>query len=98
PQMLESMSFEDVMAVGEQVRGSFFKPASTPTQLEILGRLEVLLALIEGWVDRVSGTAASAWLPTESQLVEVVRRRRASGGPTQEVFGDLLGLQLRPRL
>ncbi len=98
PESLEGMSFEDVMAVGEQVRGSFFKPASTPAQLEILGRLEVLLALIEGWVDHVSARASGAWLPTTSQLVEVVRRRRASGGPTQEVFGDLLGLHLRPRL
>lgn len=91
-------SIEDVVAVGERVRGSFFKPASTDVQLEILGRLELLLALIEGWVDHVTARAAAPWLPTAPQLGEVVRRRRASAGPTQAVFSDLLGLDLRPRL
>lgn len=98
PGTLENASMEDIMAVGERVRGSFFKPASTPTQLEILGRLEVLLALIEGWVDHVTAKVTAQWMPTADPLVEVIRRRRASGGPTQQVFTDLLGLDLRPRL
>ena len=94
----EEVSLEDIVAVGEKVRGSFFKPASTELQLEILGRLEVLLALIEGWVDHVTNRAASNWMTNATQLDEVVRRRRASAGPTREVFRDLLGLELRPRL
>ena len=94
----EEVSLEDIVAVGEKVRGSFFKPASTELQLEILGRLEVLLALIEGWVDHVTNRAASNWMTNSAQLDEVVRRRRASAGPTREVFRDLLGLELRPRL
>lgn len=95
---MENFSIEDVVAVGEKVRGSFFKPASTEVQLEILGRLELLLALIEGWVDHVTARAAAPWLPNHAQLSEVIRRRRASAGPTQGVFNDLLGLDLRPRL
>lgn len=98
PGVLENASMEDIMAVGERVRGSFFKPASTPQQLEILGRLEVLLALIEGWVDHVVARVTEQWMPTADQLLEIIRRRRASGGPTQQVFTDLLGLSLRPRL
>lgn len=98
PSRMEDLSLEDMMEVGEQVRGSFFKPASTPTQLEILGRLELLLALIEGWVDHVTARATSAWMGNAAQLSEVVRRRRASAGPSQEVFNQLLGLDLRPRL
>ncbi|MDO5067516.1 MAG: zinc-dependent metalloprotease [Propionibacteriaceae bacterium] len=94
---MEGMNLEEIVAVSEQVQRSFFKPASTPLQLEILGRLEVLLALIEGWVDHVT-TAAAQQMPTAPQLTEVVRRRRASGGPTRDVFLDLLGLELRPRL
>lgn len=98
PSKMEQFSLEDMMEVGEQVRGSFFKPASTPTQLEILGRLELLLALIEGWVDHVTARATASWMSNAPQLSEVVRRRRASAGPSQEVFNQLLGLDLRPRL
>lgn len=98
PQEMGGFTLEDVVAVGEKVRGSFFKPASTPTQLEILGRLEVLLVLIEGWVDHVTSSVSSAWLPNAGQLQEIIRRRRASGGAPQEVFRQLLGLEIRPRL
>ena len=94
----DEVSLEEIVAVGEKVRGSFFKPASTELQLEILGRLEVLLALIEGWVDHVTNRAAANWMTTATQLDEVVRRRRASAEPTRDVFRDLLGLELRPRL
>ena len=94
----DEVSLEEIVAVGEKVRGSFFKPARTELQLEILGRLEVLLALIEGWVDHVTNRAASSWMTNATQLDEVVRRRRASADPTREVFRDLLGLELRPRL
>ncbi|TRY17495.1 zinc-dependent metalloprotease [Tessaracoccus rhinocerotis] len=98
PSSLEQFSLEDIVAVGERVRGSFFKPASTETQLEILGRLELLLALIEGWVDHVTFRATEAWMPNAGSLSEVVRRRRAAGGPTKDVFSNLLGLDLRPRV
>ena len=98
PDNLENLSIEQVVAVGEQVRGSFFQPASTPTQVEILERLEVLLALVEGWVDHVVGRATSAWMPNAPQLEEVVHRRRASNTPVGSVLAELLGLDLRPRL
>ncbi|AQP47294.1 hypothetical protein BW730_07055 [Tessaracoccus aquimaris] len=98
PESLEGMSIEDVVAVGESVRGSFFQPASTPTQLEILERLEVLLALVEGWVDHVVAKATSPWMPNAGQLEEITHRRRASGTPVTSVFAELIGLDLRPRL
>lgn len=98
PSQMENLSLEDMVEVGEKVRGSFFKPASTPAQLEILGRLELLLALIEGWVDHVTSRATAQWMTNAPQLSEIVRRRRASSGPSQDVFNQLLGLDLRPRL
>jgi putative hydrolase len=98
PENLQNLSIEDVVAVGESVRGSFFQPASTPTQIEILQRLEVLLALVEGWVDHVVGRATAPWMPNAPQLEEVLHRRRASATPVTSVFAELLGLDLRPRL
>lgn len=98
PDNLEQLTMEDMVAVGEQVRGSFFQPASTQTQMEILERLEVLLALVEGWVDHVAGRASAAWMPNAPQLEEVLHRRRASATPVTGVFKELLGLDLSPRL
>lgn len=98
PENMENLSIEQVMAVGESVRGSFFQPASTPTQVEILERLEVLLALVEGWVDHVVTRATGSWMPNAPQLEEVVHRRRASNTPVSGVFRELLGLDLHPRL
>ena len=37
-------------------------------------------------------------MPNAGSLSEVVRRRRAAGGPTKDVFSNLLGLDLRPRV
>lgn len=98
PENFEGLSLEDVVAVGESVRGSFFQPASTPAQLEILERLEVLLALVEGWVDHVVARATTGWMPNAPQLEEILNRRRATATPVVSVFSELLGLDLKPRL
>lgn len=79
-------------AMGEGV----FEIEPTPAQQAALARLETALALVEGWVDAVVDSA-SAQLPHAVQLRETVRRRRASGGPAEQTFGALVGLQLRPR-
>lgn len=62
-----------------------------------LRRLETLLALVEGWVDTVVAEAAKDRLPGHSALAETMRRRRASGGPAEQTFATLVGLELRPR-
>jgi putative hydrolase len=36
-------------------------------------------------------------MPSAVQLAETVRRRRAAGGPAEQTFATLVGLQLRPR-
>ena len=74
-----------------------FELESTPAQQAALARLELALALVEGWVDLVVDEASSATLPHAGQLRETVRRRRASGGPAEQTFATLVGLQLRPR-
>ncbi|WP_018634508.1 zinc-dependent metalloprotease [Parafrankia elaeagni] len=80
-------------ALGEDV----FADADTPEQKAALARLELILALIEGWVDHVADTAAREHLPSSAKLREMVRRRRAEGGPGEQIFATLVGLSLRPR-
>ena len=71
-------------------------PERTEEQNRALERLEGMLALIEGWVDHVTGLA-TARLPKSGALGEAIRRRRASGGPAEHAFATLVGLELRPR-
>lgn len=73
-----------------------FELEPTAAQQAALARLETALALVEGWVDAVVESAAGQ-LPHAVQLRETLRRRRASGGPAEQTFSALVGLQLRPR-
>src|SRR3954452_1990511 len=73
------------------------EPEETPEQQMALRRLETLLALVEGCVDTVVAAAAAQRLPGYGALAETMRRRRASGGPAEQTFATLVGLQLRPR-
>ncbi|MEY4624198.1 MAG: hypothetical protein RLZZ07_828, partial [Actinomycetota bacterium] len=61
-------------------------------------RLELLIALIDGWIDEVSAQAAEAQLPHSQALREMSRRKRATDGPLQRVFAALLGLEVSPRM
>lgn len=74
-----------------------FALESTPEQKNSLARLETALALIEGWVEEVVARAAIAYLPSSIPLREMMRRRRAAGGPAEQTFSSLVGLELRPR-
>jgi len=71
-------------------------PERTDEQKRALERLETMLALIEGWVDHVTA-AATHRLPKALNVAEAIRRRRATGGPAEQAFKTLVGLELRPR-
>ncbi|PTW91364.1 putative hydrolase [Microbacteriaceae bacterium MWH-Ta3] len=71
-------------------------PPRTEEQRHALGRIETMLALIEGWVDTVTADATRR-LPSSSAIAEMVRRRRAAGGPGEKALAGLVGLELRPR-
>lgn len=77
--------------------GGMFEPQDTPEQQAALRRLEALLALVEGWVDTVVSEVASTRLGGSDALREAFRRRRAGGGPAEQTFATLVGLDLRPR-
>ncbi|AZG48591.1 zinc-dependent metalloprotease [Gordonia insulae] len=74
-----------------------FEPTTTPEQQAALARLETLLALVEGWVEQVVSKALDDRIPSSVALTETMRRRRASGGPAEQTFATLVGLELRPR-
>lgn len=74
-----------------------FEPKATPEQVVALERLETLLALIEGWVQTVVTAALGDRIPGTAALSEVLRRRRGTGGPAEQTFATLVGLELRPR-
>ncbi|MBA0051482.1 zinc-dependent metalloprotease [Streptomyces sp. AJS327] len=81
----------------EALQQGMFQPEDTPEQQAALARLETALALVEGWVDAVVHAAAEPHLPSALALRETLRRRRASGGPAEQTFATLIGLELRPR-
>ena len=46
---LSSLTPERLAELSEQLQGRLFSPTQSDLQLEILARLETLLALVEGW-------------------------------------------------
>ncbi|MEV4626012.1 zinc-dependent metalloprotease [Micromonospora sp. NPDC049523] len=86
PESLQALALEGI-----------FTPEDTPSQKASLARLETALALVEGWVCHVVDNAAAERLPNVVKLGEAFRRRRAAGGPAEQTFAALVGLELRPR-
>ena len=91
------MALGDPAAMEQLLSQGLFEPKSTPEQTAALERLETLLALVEGWVQTVVTAALGDRIPGTAALSEVLRRRRATGGPAEQTFGTLVGLELRPR-
>jgi len=94
---LRGIDPSDPEAMQSALSSSLFTPEPSRAQRSALTHLETYLALVEGWVDVVADRAATKHLPHTAALGEAVRRRRASGGPAERVFSQLVGLELRPR-
>lgn len=87
----------DPGSVQELQLEGIFTPEDSPQQKASLARLETALALVEGWVSVVVQHAVAGRLPSVARLSEAYRRRRAAGGPAEQTFAALVGLELRPR-
>jgi putative hydrolase len=94
---LSNLDPSNIGAIQEALSGGLFEPQQTGVQQAALVRLETVLALVEGWVDEVVAQATADRMPAASALQEAMRRRRAAGGPAEQTFAALVGLQLRPR-
>ncbi|MBM3690511.1 MAG: zinc-dependent metalloprotease [Actinobacteria bacterium] len=94
---LEGIDPTDPQAISAALEGGVLTPELTQEQQSALIRLENLLALSEGWVEVVVENAAAGKLPSYPAMFESIRRRRAAGGPAENAFAALVGLQLRPK-
>jgi putative hydrolase len=94
---VRELDLNDPEGLQNALSSDLFEPERTPAQQAALDRLEIALALVEGWVAEVVDRAARDTLPHASALRETVRRRRAAGGPAEHTFASLVGLELRPR-
>jgi putative hydrolase len=94
---VRSIDPADPQALQQALSGGVFAIGTTPVQRAALVRLETALALVEGWVDEVTAAAAAPHLPHTAALRETMRRRRAAGGPAEDIMATLVGLELRPR-
>jgi putative hydrolase len=74
-----------------------FTPQQSPAQELALTKLEMTLALIEGWIDHVISQVANDRIPSFNALIENSRRRRATNSPMQQLFASLLGIEISPR-
>ena len=79
------------------INQGLFTPEQTPKQEAALAKLEIALALIEGWIDHITTEAGGNRLPSFAALSETLRRRRATNAPTQQLFATLFGLEVSPR-
>jgi putative hydrolase len=86
----------DPAALQAAIDSGVFEPPQTPEQEAAQRRLGALVALVEGWLDDVVGEAGAV-MPTAAALRESGQRRRATGGPAEQTFAALVGLELRPR-
>lgn len=92
-----AVDLSDPSSVERAMSGGVFSMTVSDSQRRALDRLETILALVEGWVEVVTARAVAPYLPHADQLREMMRRRRAAGGPAEQVLGDLIGLKMRPR-
>ena len=91
------IDFNNPDSISLAINQGLFTPEQSQAQDQALAKLEMILALIEGWIDHVTSLAGSALLPNFNALNEMIRRRRATASPTQQLFATLLGLEVSPR-
>jgi len=63
-------------------------------QIQVLVRLQTLLAAIEGYVDHVLDTSASSLIGAYSMITEALRRQRNEGSEGSRFAARLLGLEM----
>ncbi len=82
--------FQSVMGDPEALLGA----VQSPAQLELLPRLEALVAVIVGYVDHVMDQVGGRLIGSYDMLTEALRRRRVTADESNRFVERLLGLEL----
>ncbi|PWH06842.1 hypothetical protein DEO23_08010 [Brachybacterium endophyticum] len=96
-EMVRDLDLSDPSALQARNPDEMFVFTRRASQERALEELATTLALIEAWVDHVTSEALTGKLPQLDALREVLRRRRASGSPAEEMLSKTVGIELRPR-
>ena len=85
-------------AMQEALQGGLFEPQQTPEQKAALDPAgDHAARSSRAGSTRSSGRPPPSGCRPPSKMQEAIRRRRAAGGPAEETFAALVGLELRPR-
>jgi putative hydrolase len=96
-EMVRGLDLSDPEAMQARRPEEMFVFTRRASQERALEELATTLALIEAWVDHVTTKALDGKLPDLEALREVLRRRRAAGGPAEQMLSRTVGIELRPR-
>ncbi len=94
---LREVDIANPQAMQDALAAGCSTPSRRPRRKAALEKLEVTLALVEAGSTRSSARPPPSACPRPAKLQETVRRRRAAGGPAEQTFATLVGLELRPR-
>ncbi len=95
--LLQLPSLDDLRALVDEVRnGSLVSLVLGPGRTELLERMQVTMAVVEGHAEHVMDAVGAEVLPDLGRLREALEARRGSGGfgPWQ-ILEKLLGLELK---
>lgn len=95
--MVRGLDMSDPQAIAQSSPQGMFVFTRRASQERALEELATTLALVEAWVDHVISHALEGKLPGLDAMREVIRRRRASGGPAEQMLASVVGIELRPR-
>lgn len=96
-EMVRDLDISDPEALQAKRPEDLFVFTRRASQERALEELATLLALVEAWVDHVTTQALEGKLPQLDALREVLRRRRATGSPAEQMLASTVGIELRPR-
>ena len=91
------LDIENPESITKAISQGMFVPEQSEAQSAALEKVEMALALIEGWLEHVVVLAAKERLPSIGALIETQRRARVTDSPTQQLFAAMLGLEVSPR-